>query len=378
MKVGIITLHKVPNYGSALQAFALQAFLQKQNINVELIDYKYPNDYHLSFIPKKNFYKICRENVSRLYDYWIRRRRYQIKAFERFYKKYYCLTPIEYLSVNQIEQTPPIFDIYITGSDQVWNPKTLFVDPVMFCSFAPLKYKRISFSASFSNSVLPEKDKEKVKKYLDYYSAIGVREKSSLKILYSLNLKKNIKITCTCDPTLLLSSSEYSAIGAESTINIKQDYILVYLLNYAYDPEPAITYVVEDVVEHYGCDVVFIGHHRIHYKRKHKYIKGIGPCDFITLIENAKFIITSSFHGTMFAIIFRKPFVAITPAKHIADTRIIDVLNTIGLRDNYISSDKKLSRISLSYRYPYTQEIEDNIEKYINSSKKFLLSSLLD
>lgn len=373
MRIGIITLHKVLNFGSALQAYALQHFLEKQGYTeTELIDYKYPNKFH------KGKFKLDKPTIriflGTLKDFIFNKRRDTNRRFRDFYKEYFNLSPQEYKSIEQIEKDPPLYDLYITGSDQVWNVNTLKNDPVMYCSFAPQNAEIISFGSSFTNKTLPVKYQEDVKRRLKRYKKIGVREQSSIEILIDLGLTSHKEVMATCDPTLLLTKEDYHELALKSKLKIEDDFILVYGLTYAYNPEPALSSIVDDVARQLNCKVYTLWFRHPHFKSEHKEIWGIGPCEFCYLFEHAKFIITSSFHGTMFSVINRKPFVSIVPRKNEKDTRIKDFLDKVGLKQNYVFADS--TDYQLNMENVYNNSVEDNISSIISESKDFLLSAL--
>lgn len=373
MRIGIITLHKVLNFGSALQAYALQHFLEKQGYTeTELIDYKYPNKFH------KGKFKLDKPTIriflGTLKDFIFNKRRDTNRRFRDFYKEYFNLSPQEYKSIEQIEKDPPLYDLYITGSDQVWNVNTLKNDPVMYCSFAPQNAEIISFGSSFTNKTLPVKYQEDVKRRLKRYKKIGVREQSSIEILIDLGLTSNKEVMVTCDPTLLLTKEDYHELALKSELKIEDDFILVYGLTYAYNPEPALSSIVDNVARQLNCKVYTLWFRHPHFKSEHKEIWGIGPCEFCYLFEHAKFIITSSFHGTMFSVINRKPFVSIVPRKNEKDTRIKDFLDKVGLKQNYVFADS--TDYQLNMENVYNNSVEDNISSIISESKDFLLSAL--
>lgn len=374
MKIGIVTLHKVQNYGSALQAYALLKYINSHQLGqAEIIDYIYPNAFHHT--QKKSLY----QRIKKLYcvqirDQFFRRGWLKDIEFEKFYKHFFLLSNQQYKSIDAISKNPPIYDIYVTGSDQVWNVNTLKNDPIMYCSFAPLDAKRISFGASFTNKTLPAQYQDSIRDRLSKYTHIGVREASSINILHSLHLPDNIITQNTCDPTLLLNTSDYDELSKHSKVHIDGDYILIYTLKYAFLPEPALSYVVNKVRQFYNCKVIVIDSHKVKLKQGDKIISGIGPCEFCWLFAHAKYAIVSSFHGTMFSLINRKPFTSIGPARNSEDRRILDIMTSLGLQDNYIPSDETQKNINCSD--PYTEEIETNIKDFIRQSKTFLHNAI--
>lgn len=368
MKIGIITLHRVRNYGSALQTYALQEYIEKERLgDVELIDYIYPNSYHRSKRTFKgwlrNFYCVRVRNEY-FRKGWKKRLR-----FEAFYKQFFHLSAKQYKEINEIMSNPPKYDLYMTGSDQLWNVNTLKNDPVMYCEFAPSGTRRVSFGASFTTKNLPEKYHESVRNRLNKYTHIGVREFTSLQIIDALHISEKIEVENTCDPTLLLNAEDYQKLAGKSSLSIGGDYILVYTLKYAFSPEPALSSVIKQVREHLGYKVVVIDSHKVKMQKEDRIVSGIGPNEFCWLFAHAKFIIASSFHGTMFALINRKPFAAIGPQVGHEDRRIKDILDYLALENNYYPSNQFRD---VKCENPYTDEVECKIERFIEKSKRFL------
>lgn len=369
MKIGVITLHRVINYGSALQAYALQQYLEKENYGeVELIDYYFPNKFHKvsnTFISwLRHFY--CVE----IRDMYFRGRKKKIHSLQDFYKKFYHLSPNHYMSVKDIMNNPPNYDLYITGSDQLWNVNTLRNDPVPYCEFAPHNKRRISFASSFTINKLPDEFKDSVRNRLNKYTHIGVREKSSLDIVNDLKINQDIIVRNTCDPTLLLEKDDYNELAECSKLRIEEPYILVYMLNYAYNPEPAFSRSIKEARKEYGCRIVAIDSYKVKLEKGDQRVVGIGPLEFCWLFAHAKFVLTSSFHGTMFSIINRCPFITIAPPKGHEDRRVEDILDSLGLANCYKYSDEVFTQLTFSN--PYTNEVENNIVCFINDSKSFL------
>jgi hypothetical protein len=369
MRIGIITIHKISNYGSVLQAYALQKYIQQliANSEVEIIDYVYPNKYHKEkrrFIKwLKSIFRVCR-------DYLFRGKWFSSRRFAEFRSKYLNLTSQTYQSIRQIQTNPPCYDLYITGSDQVWNVETLKNDPTMYCVFAPVKSKKIAFGASFAINSLPEKFCIEIKNRLSNYSYIGVREKSGFEILEKLDLPIHIQKMCTCDPTLLLTANDYNVLAQQSKIQINRKYILVYILGYAYSPEPAISIIAEKLAKQLNYEIIVLGSVKFNYKGKCKRIYGCGPYEFLSLFQHASFVLTSSFHGTMFSLIYRIPFISVLPLQNHTDSRIKDVLSIVGLEQRGIFCTDTNPIINISN--PYGNDFEVKFNDYVRQSKDFL------
>lgn len=365
MRIGIITIHRLINFGTALQAYALQHYLQEATgYQVEIIDYIFPNSFHKE---QKKLIKKIRGNIRLTLDYLFESKHKSNKKFREFQNKYLNLSAEQYPNITSLNENPPLYDIYITGSDQVWNTKTVKNDANYYLCFAPNDKPKIAFSACFANTTLDSKYKASIKERLSRYKYIGVREKSAINIIKDLHLPEDIVVRNTCDPTLLLTKEDYSEIATESKIKIKNSYILVYMLMYAFDPYPALENVIKQVQEKTKLPIIVIGDRRFKYDGKYKFIKGIGPADFLWLFKNASYIITSSFHGTMFSLIYRKPFIAISP--NTGDSRIKDILEEIGLTSNLVYNNEITN---INPTDPYSKLIENNIKCFIESSKNFL------
>lgn len=371
MKIGIITIHRLINFGTALQAYALQYYLQKTTSHqVELIDYVFPNSYHKK---RKSFINSVRGIARFLLDCLFEKKFAYNKKFKGFQNNYFTLSNKQYTNATSLSKTPPVYDIYITGSDQVWNTKTVHNDPNFYLCFVPKNKPKIAFSACFANDLLEDEYKESVRERLSSYKYIGVRERSAIDIIKDLHIPQDIVVKNTCDPTLLLSKEDYHNLSANSRLDIKGKYILVYALMYAFNPYPALNEVIKQISERTNLPIIVIGDRRFRYKGKYKFIKGIGPIDFLWLFEHASYIITSSFHGLMFSLIYRKPFTVIST--HEGDCRIKDTLYTLGLTDNLVYSNEK--KVSIKAINPYTDDANNRLNNFIKSSKDFLDNAII-
>lgn len=373
MRIGIITMQSIYNYGSALQSYALQTFLEKElKCEAELINYKYPNSFQKKQVHRSLYQKI-RDLISDILFIVLPTRVRKRKRFEEFWKLFFHLSR-EYESKDAIFSNPPIYDIYMTGSDQTWNLNGTKCDPTFFCGFAPVNSRKVAFSASFAHDKLPKGSEQFVKDNLKGYTHIGCREYSSLTLLESLKME-NVELLNTCDPSLLLSCEDYNKLELHSKISLPQRYILVYYMGYAFPPQPAFNRILQLVEEHYQLPVMYLGGVSRHDSNKnHFHIDGIGPCEFLSLVKNATYVLTSSFHGTMFAIIYRKPFTSIIAPKWHSDHRLSDLSKSIGMECNFIAGDDN-NKIP-SFSDPFTKENLELLNDYIFKSKEFLSRSI--
>lgn len=373
-RIAIITIYTIPNYGSILQAYALQKYLEKTNEygKIEIINYDYRGFTHrLKRIRVTGFIAFIKNEISNLIrkDPEVRKRKLKrFENFRRLYIKESCHYPNKWSL--RLSRALKDYDVYITGSDQVWNSKEVQGNTVFLLDFVPQGKKKLSFSSSFGIDYIDEKYKSRFRRLLQNYNAISVREKEGLILLKELGVNNHCYLTC--DPSLLLDSEDYNQIASQSSLQIEEPYILVYGLSYAFNPMPAILEVIKAAVDKYRCKVIFLSQGRIPYTGDSQYVLDAGPNEFIKYVANAKYIVTSSFHGTAFSLIYRKPFTPIAP-KH-GDTRIIDLLETLGISD--IIQEPGDTNVVLTEEEIYTAAFEVNLEDYINASRKYLSENL--
>src|SRR5690554_1151857 len=187
-KVGIATIHDIYNYGSILQAYATQKSIEKLGYDVEIIDYKYPNEYHKrgsnvqnrikSFILNKTneFLKnLLPKGKTSVYK----------NNYKTFKQKNYKLSSIRYNSQKELTENPPKYDIYVSGSDQIWRPEFVKADKCFFLDFFK-EGKRISYASSFSSIKIPNEYSTIYSEYLARYNHLSTREESGVQIIKDL------------------------------------------------------------------------------------------------------------------------------------------------------------------------------------------------
>lgn len=360
-------MHRVMNVGSVLQAYALCEKLSQLGADAEIIDYQYPNEYHAE--KKSTSSVLIRKFLllpQRIKYYVLYKKTVQQQRFAEFFERRMRLSKY-YSSREALRLEPPTYDIYLTGSDQVWNPKCMKGDGTFFFDFVESDSK-VSYAASFSSHNIPENLRESYAAYLKTYKYIGVREKEAVQLVGNLTNKDAVTV---CDPTLLLARDDYMKIAADSKIYpIREPYILVYALSYAYNPYPQIEKVVDYVKQKLGCKVVYLCANTVEHYHLGRSITSAGPAEYIDLFLNAKFVVTSSFHGTAFAVNFEVPFISVVPDDTKDDSRIMSILKILGLTSRAISVKQELpSDISLDMNF---EEVRVNLNNYRLDSENFL------
>lgn len=359
MKVGIITMHKVQNYGSALQAFALQYSIRKLGVDSEIIDYIYPKDPNYSLCIKLKFWLI---DFLKGFP-----RKKKARKFLSFYSNHFILTKDKYLTPESLFLADLKYDKYLTGSDQVWNPIHIKNDFSYFFPFIT-DTPKYSYASSISSGILEEEFIKNISPFLRSYDIISVREASSQHIIEEI---LGFRPKLVCDPTLLLSRNEWLKLAGKSKYNLPPKYILVYILTYAYNPYPNILNLLVEIQGRLNLPIIVLDSKKRIYKNIDvTIVNNAGPCDFINFIANASFIVTTSFHGTAFSLKFNKPFISVVRDHSNFDTRMVDLLNKVGASSRIQVYDSPLS-VDLEIDYSV---INRCLDSFTNDSNEFLLS----
>lgn len=334
MKIGTITFHGAYNYGSVLQAYALQEFIVKLGRETETpIDYKIINyrpqcqkELYWQAEPPFSVKTAVKRLMRMPYKNQLAK---QAEAYEGFLADRLNLT--EELSEREINRYADEFDFYISGSDQVFNVRSLDFTYHNLLDFTESPNK-LSYAASFGPLMInwDEYDKEKYIGYLRKFRTLSMREERSKKIADELlgNGESEVHI----DPTLLLDAEDWRKIESGRNYN-KGKYIFIYCL----EPTKKHMRIAKMLSKALDLPIVCTG-----YRCKHDYFNSFvklydsGPADFLSLIDNAELVLTSSFHGTAFSVIFGKPFWVIDG---MADNRICNLLKLTGLEGNSIEID---------------------------------------
>lgn len=335
-KVGVITLHNSPNYGSCLQTYATQVVLARVGANAEIIDY-YRKDaipenevdraLNGQLVKKMPIFKvpgvkqIAKIPVSRM----VARRRAPLDEFRH---SKLALTERPYYSAEELDANPPVADVYCTGSDQVWNSIwNNGFDRAFYLSFAPEGKRKIAYAASIGKAKLEDWEAEPMRKALSSYSCISVREQEAADLLESIGVHGAVPVI---DPTLMLNREDWEVI-ADGWVS-SEPYILVYQLN----RNAEFDSYVQKVSKKTGLKVMRIAY-GVHEKRSGEnavVCPSVGR--FLSLFLGAEIVITDSFHGTAYSVNLGKKFVTISPGRFCG--RIANLLQMTGLENHSLAS----------------------------------------
>lgn len=357
-----ITFHKAINYGAILQAYALQRSILNLRVNNEIINYdcKAISDGHKLFNMKsiKTFLK----SLIGFKMYYNKRRKFNL-----FIKKHIILTSSVDKNVLKGEEFNNKYDVFITGSDQVWNYEITKLDDAYFLNFVKDKNKIKSYAASFGISCIPEKYKLEYKNYLKRFSSILVREKTGVGIVKNLI---DTKVNIVLDPVFLLNKDSWDKIVFKTKFdNIKDQYILVYMRT------PYIKLFAEKLSIKYKIPIFNIEELILKNKNKVGNTESeLGPEEFISAIKNAKFVVTASFHAIIFSIVYNKEFFinTVDKTKENRSSRQKDLLNLLEINDREIfNHDDDNDFIPIDWN-DVNKKLEFERNKSLNELKKIL------
>lgn len=248
------------------------------------------------------------------------------KAFDRFKMQYLSLTPKRYRNIEDLRGAKLSADVFIAGSDQIWNP--LFNngrDPSFFLQFG--EGRKMSYAASFGVSSLSSMDRENMQRWLSSFCKISVREKTGLKLLDGLGIS-GVQVP---DPVFLLTKEYWGRLASSKIGNEK--FVLVYNLGPLMQ---SIKECAQQLAHNHGLKIVAVEElANISYADIR--ITDAGPCEFIELFVKASYVVTNSFHATSFSILFNIPFFSYI--KNATSSRITDLLSFCGLETRLNSKD---------------------------------------
>lgn len=341
-KIGTLTFHRAQNYGSILQTYALQKFVcnialeKKEEIDYKVVDIKPETQKELYSIYKKGF------NVTNIiknitaFCYYKKLKEKNVK-FEKFLKENINLTDY-YDNKEELINANLKMDYFITGSDQIWNVRSRDFEDYYYLDFVR-DAKKISYAASFGPLKIDwsKYDADKYSKLLNEYSHISTREKGSAANVIELTGKEP---EINVDPTFLLEKEEWRKV--QSDVNYKNG---KYILMYCLEPSKSQLKMVKLISKKLKLPVVITK-----YNNKNDIFNSFvkkyetGPADFLSLIDNAALVLTSSFHGTAFSLIYRKKFYVFNGK---TDNRISDILDKTNLLDRSIECICDIDKVNL-------------------------------
>ncbi|MBR4756735.1 MAG: polysaccharide pyruvyl transferase family protein [Bacteroidales bacterium] len=348
MKVGIITFHYAYNYGAVLQAYATQDLLVSMGHKVEIIDYR-------NNTIEKSYRTWCIQEdgakaLPRAFSRWRRSR-----SFKRFIEEHLVLSPRTYHSNDAIEDD---YDVILFGSDQIWNDHVTGGMDDSYWGNIPSKAIKVAWAASSGESLLP--DSESVRSRLTGFDAISVREESLRDQIESM---LSVRVECVPDPTLMLFPDRWRALKSQ----IKES---GYVLAYPMTDEARVISVAKELAKEKGLRLVILSQ-RVYWRPYKHMIQWAGPEEFLAYMDSASYVVTSSFHGTVFSLLFHKQFLSLGMTDS-NNMRIGSLLRKVGRPDRLLTGkDWRLIDNKIDW-----DSVGDSIAKMHASSISFLNHSI--
>ena len=369
--IATITFHHAYNFGSVLQTYALQETIKEianelgKEIDYKIIDF-YPiiqEELYNVFKPANSWKNILKNIISLPYAVKLKKRN---EKFEKFLTEYCNLTN-RYRNIGELKEKLPVADCYISGSDQIWNVRSLDFSDVYYYSFLPDEAKRISYAASLGPLKIDWKQyaSEQIKSLIEKYKFVSVRELGSKENLEAIT---SIECEIHIDPTLLLSADVWRNIQSNVNYNNGQ-YILLYCL----EPTKEQIDMADAISKKVNLPIIVL-----RYNNKNDIFNNFvkkydsGPEDFLSYIDHAALVLSSSFHGTAFSLIYHKPFYVFNGMN---DNRISAILKTIGMTERSLDSIEEICKVTLDE--PNCDAIDSMLFYEQERSKVYLKKALM-
>lgn len=346
------------NYGSALQTWALHQAIKKTGNTPVLTDYcpdiladKNPLN------PYKNMWD-QNDEAKRMVELTMPAIEQNYKKFDRFYKERFERTSEKYTSANfNSIMDKESLDGFVCGSDTIFCPDEFGFDDGYYANYEVMRGKSVSYAASFGDPHFTEDTYRILNDRLKNFKALGIRENQMIPYIKA---NTDIPVKRVADPTLLLAPDEYEPIIAPKDINDK--YLLLYSRRYL----PEMEEYAEKLAKEHGLKIVEISLRAVNAERGHIMRYDAGVEEFLSLVKNAEYVVTNSFHGMIFAVQFKRPLKVFSRQQ--CDNKILELRELMGfeeLNGKYADTEAEYERIHM------------NIDKARRESIEFLKMELM-
>lgn len=375
MKIGILTTFFSKNYGAALQAYALQKKLLDMGYDVEDIRYRHVREFNAPKRYGKNivaYFKNRIKNLNAKLRAFVKKNKEQVRngKFDEFVERYIVLSEERIVGTDDFlsKLNSLDYDVFICGSDQIWNPIAYHFDPVYLLNFKT-EARLIAYAPSIAYLDMSETEKIKMAESIQNIDNISVREESAAQLLRPY-LEREILVVP--DPTFLIGKEEW--LSLESDIECENNFVLVYMLQYNENPLGAAEVIEKYALEN-GFDIVCLPYTDIKFKKVKnvKYSYDVAPNDFLKLLSKCRMLFTNSFHATALSINLNKDFYVFSDTKKHSgiESRLIELLKRFELDDRMVEPHelKKFTVINFD-------KANDLLIAYREVGQKFLWDSL--
>ena len=363
-KIGILTFHRAFNYGAFLQCYSLKRYLEGNGYSVDVIDY-WPNGhasaynyFNTEFFKRQSLIRKIRYLLTFLVSF--RRKFVRFEKIKRLQTRYFNLDRnVKFVFGEQLKSLK--YDYILYGSDQIWWKSRLEnyigFDTVYWGQYVDSSIKKVSYAASMGIIDLTDADKTCIDDWLSSFHKISVRENELRNHLREFT---NHNIDLVCDPVFLTRKSDWEE--CLSSIKLPLRYVL--LFNLMHSAEARV--VADKVAKDLNCEVVEISSMVLPWRFGKDLIQTADPFEFLYAIANAEFVISSSFHGTAFSVIFEKQFYSIGMQNN--SGRVASLLSILGIPERMIS---QAAQVNTEDKIDYCI-VKSPLQNYIKTSEDFL------
>lgn len=361
-KVGIVTFHTGNNYGANLQAYALQSYITHMGFNVKIMDFN-PLVYDTY---DRIFRKVGGGRIRNVYHFVCQLIHYselrrRANRFEDFRNAFYKRTDKRYLTAEDFLRNHESFDYYVSGSDQVFNPNVSFSD-CYFLAFDKNNGKKVAYAPSLGVANLSTEQMSRIKKHISDFDCLSCREENGAAVLSQL---AGSYVPTVCDPVFLLGKDEWLNIA--SKVEEKRPYIFVYDLNGGH----RLIELAKRVSDSAGIKTIICATTNTHSLYSGvKCLRSLGPKELLGYINEARYVITDSFHGTSLSLLLgTKVLPLISVSK--TSSRIEFVMNKLGVGNQIVRDVNNFIINDITFEH-----YSDTLAEYISESKEFLKQAL--
>lgn len=369
IKIGTLTFHVAHNYGAMLQSYALPIAVRQLGVDCEVIDYRFPYIYNWGIV--EGISDLIRHygffgGMARWAKYFLRgdyNKKKKINQFNYFRENIISHSEKAYFNKQELKELP--YDIILFGSDQIWNKElTDGYATEFFGDFGNENVKRVAYAASNGKKNFSSEEMKVYAPLLKKFSGLGIREKGLTEFLQ----EQDFDAQQVLDPTLLLTKKQWDRMVEDTPIYLqlpKKQYLLVY----AFDESKSIYDEIRKMASAKNLEIVIIAYRKKEYTKDFKVYTECGPGEFVKLFANATVVVTTSFHGTVFSILYEKDFYCVPHPKF--HERTDSLLKTLGL-ENRNMRDGKLKETENINWYMVKQNLEKEKEKSYGFLKKMI------
>lgn len=330
MKVSIITILDNTNFGTYLQALATGKIIESLGYEAEIVRYTRPS---MTGWGQLKYLFLDRGILSVIRNAWKIPRTLKLRDRDFAFLSKFQFVTNEYVGFESLQKNPPMADVYLVGSDQVWNSfYNKGIDKSFYLDFAPMGKKRVSYASSIGMDSIPDKEESESVALLKKFSGLTVREQAGKELLAQYGIQAEVVL----DPTLLLDAKEWSSIANKYPMHLSEKYLLVYSVELK-KQNLLIDYYARMIATQRNLKIYQVSYSGTEKKLScaDKFYGQATPDVFLNLMKNASFVVVSSFHGTAFSVNFGKEFLTISANRF--NSRVVNLLNITNLNGRLVS-----------------------------------------